>query len=273
MPRDHPRVVTHVRPILAEAKAKIMSPIKFMAPLAAILILGSLTFGEDPIKGIYDGTGDLKIDKPEDKQDIAPVPAPEGALVLFNGKDVSDWTDESGNGPAKWEVIDGILQVKPGTGNIMTKHQFDGPYHLHVEFRIPYLPKEHDQNRGNSGVYINSHWEVQVLDAYHNDTYADGACGAIYGIEPAKENVAKAPTVWQTYDIEFHPAKVEDGKVAQRPTLTVIWNGVKVHDNTKLTKDNTTAAHGGDITKPGPLMLQDHGHRVQFRNIWAEPLK
>jgi hypothetical protein len=114
---------------------------------------------------------------------------------------------------------------------------------------------------------------VQVLDAYHNDTYADGACGAIYKIEPPKENVAKAPTIWQAYDIEFHPAKCENGKVVERPTMSVIWNGVKVHDNTKLTLDVTPAGKGGDICKPGPLMLQDHGHPVQFRNIWAEPLK
>jgi hypothetical protein len=244
-----------------------MRRIPLIASGAALFFAGALAFAQ------YEGTGDLKIDKPEDKQDVKPVPAPEGAIVLFNGKDASDWTGEDGKSEAKWAVVDGALQAKPGGGNIMTKHQFDGAYKLHVEFRIPYEPNNHDQGRGNSGVYMNSHWEIQVLDSYHNDTYADGACGAIYGIEAPKVNAAKAPTVWQSYDIEFHPAKCENGKVVERPTATVVWNGVKVHDDTKLTKDATTAAHGGDICKPGPLMLQDHGHPVQFRNIWATPLK
>ena len=251
----------------------------FIASLAALLLSGSLAFCKDePVKAPavppYEGTGDLKIDKPEDKEDMKPVPAPEGAIVLFNGKDVSDWTGENGKDPAKWDVLEGgVLQGKPGAHNIMTTHQFEGAYKLHVEFRVPYEPKNTSQGRGNSGVYVNSHWEVQVLDSYHNPTYAMGACGDIYQIEAAKENVAKAPTIWQSYDIEFHPAKCEGGKVIDRPTMTVIWNGVQVHDNTKLTKDSTPAGKGGDICAPGPLMLQDHGHPVQFRNIWAVPVK
>ncbi|HWE05004.1 MAG TPA: DUF1080 domain-containing protein [Tepidisphaeraceae bacterium] len=249
-----------------------------IASMAAIVLTGTMAFCEDkpakaPAVAPYEGTGDLKIDKPEDKEDVKPVTAPEGAIVLFNGKDVSNWVSNKDKSPAKWEVVDGVLQGKPGSGDILSQHQFEGAYHLHVEFRVPYEPNNHDQGRGNSGVYLNSHWEVQVLDSYHNKTYADGACGAIYSIEPPKENAAKAPTVWQSYDIEFHPAKCEDGKVVERPTATVVWNGVKVHDNTKLTKDNTPAGNGGDICKPGPLKLQDHGHPVQFRNIWAEPLK
>ena len=248
-----------------------------IASVAALLLTGSIGFCEDKVKAPpvlpYEGTGDLKIDKPEDKVDMPPVAAPQDAIVLFNGKDVADWTAENGKDPATWTIVDGVLQGKPGAHNIMTKHQFEGAYKLHVEFRVPYEPNNHSQGRGNSGVYVNSHWEVQVLDSYHNPTYAMGACGDIYTIEAAKENVAKAPTIWQSYDIEYHPAKCEDGKVTERPTLTVVWNGVKVHDNTKLTKDSTTAAKGGDICKPGPLMLQDHGHPVQFRNIWAQPLK
>ncbi len=251
------------------------SPI--VASLAAMLATGPFGLAKEeskaPATPPYAGTGDLKIDKPEDKEDVKPVPAPEGAIVLFNGKDVSDWTSANGKDPAKWEVVDGVLQARPGSGNIMTTRQLEGAYKLHVEFRLPYEPNNHDQGRGNSGVYVNSHWEVQVLDSYHNPTYPMGGCGAIYGIEDPAQNVAKAPTVWQSYDIEFHPAQCDNGKVVERPTLTVVWNGVKVHDNTKLTKDATTAAHGGDICKPGPLMLQDHGHPTQFRNIWAEPLK
>jgi len=244
----------------------------FFASAATLMLTGALSLNHRALAQ-YEGTGDLKIDKPEDKEDMKPVPAPEGAVVLFNGKDVSDWTDETGKGPAKWEVVDGVLQGKPGTGNICTRHEFEGDYKLHVEFRVPYEPNNHDQGRGNSGVYLNSHWEVQVLDSYHNDTYADGACGAIYSIEAPKVNAAKAPTVWQSYDIEFHAPKCQDGKQVEPGTVTVIWNGVKVHDNTKLTKPNTPAGKDGDVCKPGPLMLQDHGHPVQFRNVWAVPLK
>jgi hypothetical protein len=250
-----------------------MNRIPLFASLAAMLLTGAvgLANAEAPISP-FAGTGDLEIDKPEDKVDVPPVPAPEGAILIFNGKDVSDWTGKGG-GECKWDVVDGVLQGKPGAGDILTKHQFEGAYKLHVEFRVPYEPNNHSQGRGNSGVYLNSHWEVQVLDSYHNPTYADGACGAIYSIEPPTVNAAKAPTVWQAYDIEFHPAKCEDGKVIERPTMTVIWNGVKVHDHTKLTKDSTPAGNGGDICQPGPLKLQDHGHPVQFRNIWTAPLK
>ena len=201
------------------------------AAFLVLLLASRLAFAQ------YDGTGDLKIDKPQDKEDVKPVPAPQGAVVLFNGKDLSDWTDRDGNGPAKWDVVDGVLQGKRGGGDICTKRQFEGDYKLHVEFRIPYEPKNQGQDRGNSGVYVNSHWEVQVLDAYHNDTYKDGMCGAIYSIEPPKENVAKARTVWQSYDIEFQAPKCENGKQVEPGTLTVYWNGVKVHDRTKLTKN------------------------------------
>ena len=108
---------------------------------AAVFMLAGTLSSNHRALAQYEGTGDLKIDKPEDEEDVKPVPAPEGAIVLFNGKDVSDWTDASGKGEAKWEVVDGVLQGKPGTGNICTKREFEGDYKLHVEFRIPYEPK------------------------------------------------------------------------------------------------------------------------------------
>ena len=222
----------------------------------------------------YDGTGDLKIDKPEDKVDMATVPPPEGAIVLFDGKSLDNWTGMDGKSPVKWEIVDGCLQVKPGAGNILSKQLLEGDFKLHVEFRIPYLPPERKgQDRGNSGVYVQGRWEVQVLDAYHNDTYKNGMCAAIYSIEPPSENACKAPTVWQSYDIEFHAPKCADGKKVEPGTMTVYWNSVRVHDNTKLTKDNTPSGRGGDPCMPGPLMLQDHHSPDQFRNIWMVPLK
>ena len=221
----------------------------------------------------YGPLTDLKIDKPQDTQDVQSTPAPQGATILFDGKSLDNWTDMSGKHPAGWKVADGILEVAPGKGNILSMQLLDGDFKLHVEFRIPYLPTRHGQDRGNSGVYVQGRYDVQVLDAYHNDTYKDGMCGAIYSVEPPSENVAKAPTVWQSYDIEFHAARFENGKKIEPVRMTVYWNGVKVHDNTKVDKDNTPSGRGGDVSKPGPLMLQDHGSPDQFRNIWMTPLK
>ena len=154
----------------------------------------------------FAGTGDLVIDKPADKEDIVSTPLPEGALVLFGGKeaDLANWTAKDGKSPAKWPVTNGALQVTrsgPGSSDILSKKQFTGHFKLHVEFRIPYMPATKDQRRGNSGVFIQGRYEVQILDAYHNDTDPKCMCGAIYGLKAPAENAAKAPTVWQSYDI------------------------------------------------------------------------
>ena len=139
-------------------------------------------------------------------------------------------------------------------------------------FRVPYLPKEKGQARGNSGVYVQGRYEVQVLDSYGLESKIDD-CGAIYGIAAPKVNACKAPTVWQSYDIEFTTPECKDGKKVENARMTVHQNGVKIHDNVEITKDNTTAGLGDDVCKPGPIMLQDHGSPVQFRNIWVLPLK
>ena len=237
-------------------------------------VLTCLLFAAAGTRAQFDGTGDLKIDKPADKEDVASTPPPVGARVLFGGKeaDLANWIAMDGKSPVKWICTNGAMQVVKG-GNILSKEQLAGHFKLHVEFRIPYMPDKKSQGRGNSGVYVQGRYEVQVLDAYHNDTYKDGMCAAIYSIAPPSENVAKAPTVWQSYDIEFSAPKFDNGKKVEPGTMTVWWNGMKVHDNTKLTKDNTTAGRGGDPSHPGPLMLQDHGCPVQFRNIWLLPLK
>jgi len=242
--------------------------------LACLLPAATLFAADGPTPAPYGSLDGLTIDKPEDTQSVEPVPAPEGAIVLFDGKSLENWTAMDGKSPAKWTVLDGgILEVKPGGGNILSKVLQEGDFKLHVEFRIPYLPTRHGQDRGNSGIYVQGRYEVQVLDAYHNDTYADGMCGAIYTIEPPKVNACKAPTIWQSYDIEFHAAKFEGGKKTEPGRMTVVWNGQKVHDDTKLTKDNTTSGRGGDPSTAAPLMLQDHGSPDQFRNIWMVPLK
>ena len=236
---------------------------------AAAAVAATACLAADP----YGDISDLKIAKPEDKVDVKPTPAPAGAVVLFDGKDLENWTRTDGKTPPGWEILpDGVMQVKPGTGNIITKEKFDGHFKLHVEFRVPYLPDKHGQARGNSGVYLQGRYEVQVLDSYGLKAQDDD-CGAIYEVSAPSVNACKAPTAWQSYDIEFTAPKCEDGKKTADPHITVYQNGVKIQDNVDITKDNTRAGLGGDVCTPGPIMLQDHGAPVQYRNVWLIPGK
>ncbi len=213
---------------------------------------------------------DLKLLKPEDKVDVKSVPPPAGAVILFDGKSLDGWAmRKDGKSPAPWKLVEGgAMQVQGG--DIITRKTFDGSFRLHVEFRVPYMPKASGQGRGNSGVYVQGRYEVQVLDSYGLKS-KDNDCGGIYGVAAPLVNACKAPTVWQSYDIEFHSPKCVDGKKAEPARITVLHNGVKIHDNVKITKDNTTAGLGGDPCKPGPILLQDHGNPVQYRNIWLLP--
>jgi hypothetical protein len=236
----------------------------------ATLVLAAAALAAEPTPP-YGDISDLKLLKPEDKVDAPSVKPPEGAVVLFDGKSLDNWVKTDGKGRPTWELLPGgVAQVRGG--NIITKEKFGGDFKLHVEFRVPYMPKASGQGRGNSGVYVQGRYEVQVLDSYglkpqNND------CGAIYGIAAPLINACKAPTVWQTYDIEFHSPKCNEGKKVSPARMTVHQNGVLIHDNVAITKDNTTAGLGGDVCKPGPIMLQDHGNPVQFRNVWLLPLK
>jgi hypothetical protein len=239
------------------------------AVVLALLFVGGALLAQEP----YGDLGDLKIKNPDDKVDRPSVPPPSGAVVLFDGKDLDGWVHRDGKTPAKWKLVDlgkagTAVQVQPGTTDIITKDKFDGQFKLHVEFRVPYEPTKSGQGRGNSGVYLQGRYEVQVLDSYGIDKPGEGDCGGIYGIAKPKVNACKAPTVWQTYDIEFTSPQCEDGKKVKNGRITVFHNGIKIHDDVEITKDNTTAGLGGDVCKPGPILLQDHGNPVQYRNIW-----
>lgn len=219
----------------------------------------------------YGDISDLKITKPVDKEDVKPIPPPQGAIVLFDGKSLEKWAKPNGKDPAPWKLVaGGAMQAQ--NGNIITKEKFDGHFKLHVEFRVPYVPKATGQARGNSGVYVQGRYEVQILDSYglvskNND------CGAIYEVAAPLVNACKAPTVWQSYDIEFHAPKCADGKKVTGARMTVFQNGVKIQDNVTIPVDNTRAGLGGKPCEPGPIMLQDHGNPVQFRNVWLLPLQ
>jgi Domain of Unknown Function (DUF1080) len=240
-----------------------MRPLLTMAIVALFATTG---FGQ------YGDISDLKLAKPEDKEDVKSTPPPAGAIVLFDGKNLDQWVSKNDpKKPAAWKLVDGgAMQVQGG--DIITKEKFGGSFKLHVEFRVPYMPKATGQGRGNSGVYVQGRYEVQVLDSYGLDS-KDNDCGGIYGVAKPLVNACKAPTIWQSYDIDFHSPKFADGKKTEPARISVLHNGIKIHDDVKITKDNTTAGLGGDPSTPGPIMLQDHGNPVQYRNIWIVPAK
>ncbi len=197
---------------------------------------------------------------------------PKEAHQLFDGKDLAGWTTRSGK-PAGWKSEGEYMEVVPGTGDIMTKEKFGPDFKLHVEFWLPLMADKKSQARANSGVYLQGRYEVQVLDSYMNDTYKGGECGALYLLIPTSKNACKPPEQWQTYDITFHAPRVNaEGKVTAEGHITVVQNGTAVIDNGAFTK-TTGGAIDEKMGEPGPLLLQDHGCKVRYRNIWIQPLE
>jgi len=194
---------------------------------------------------------------------------PSDAIVLFDGRNLSQWKGAEG-GDAKWVVKDGVATVN-GTGSIRTKEEF-GDVQLHVEWATPSEVKGDGQGRGNSGVYLQGRYEIQVLDSYNNKTYFNGQAGAFYGNFAPLVNASRKPGEWQAYDIVFHsPTLSADGATGQPGSFTVFHNGVLVQDHVPV-KGPTTAAEFKDAAVTGPLILQDHGNPVRYRNIWIRRL-
>ena len=205
-------------------------------------------------------------------QDRAGQP-PSDATVLFDGKDLSEW-QALGGGPAKWKVENGYCEVVRQTGNIQTKRAF-GDCQLHVEWATPSPGRGEDQDRGNSGVFLMSLYEVQVLDSYQSETYADGQAAAVYGQYPPLVNACRPPGQWQTYDIIFHGPRFEkDGKLLRPAFITVLHNGLLVQDHVAIMGPTAHMKRLPYQAQPEklPLMLQDHNHPVRFRNIWIREL-
>ena len=186
---------------------------------------------------------------------------PEGAVVLFDGSSVENF-------PGGRLSDDGLLMA--GT----TSKEHFGDHTVHIEFRLPYQPQDRGQQRGNSGIYLQGRYEVQMLDSFglageHNE------CGGIYEVKKPDVNMCLPPLSWQTYDIEFKSARYDDaGKLTAKPRITVRHNGVLIHDDVELPGDrNTRAAPVQPGPQPGPIYLQDHGNPVRYRNIWVVETK
>lgn len=202
------------------------------------------------------------------------APPPSDAIVLFDGKDLSKWVNDKGQ-PAGWKVENGYMEIVGGKGSIRTKDEF-GDFQLHLEFATPAQVKGDSQERGNSGVIIYGRYEIQVLDSYQNRTYADGMVGAMYGQYPPRVNAARKPGEWQTYDIIFESARWdENGKMIKPSSVTVILNGVVLHHKQEFLgymAHRELAKYSRPHPPKGPIVLQDHGNPVRFRNIWIRPL-
>lgn len=207
--------------------------------------------------------------------DIKTNSAPSDAIVLFDGKDLSAWESTKGE-PAQWTVHDGVFTVNKKAGDIQTKQKFNS-YQLHIEWCVPENITGTSQGRGNSGVFMQGMYEVQVLDCYNNETYVNGQTGSIYKQTPPLANAMRKPGEWNIYDIIYNaPVFKEDGTYRVPPHITVIHNGVVLQNNTTIL--GTTEYIGFPKVVPhgaGPIILQSHGdpsEPISFRNIWLREL-
>jgi hypothetical protein len=222
----------------------------------------------------YGGSFEMKqVMKKSPNEGLKPSAKAIVLLAYEPGKKPSldEWKD------AGWVTTEeGTMHKNPGEGprpdlprrDLYSKREFRN-VRLHLEFRLPYEPDLREQARGNSGVFLADRYEVQVLDSY-GLVPGDGDCASIYGVAPPRVNAAFPPLSWQTYDITFYAPKVKGGKMVHGPRLTVLWNGIKVHEN------QTAPTPTGDSERPnagsGPIRIQDHGNLVYYRNIWVEEL-
>ncbi len=198
--------------------------------------------------------------------------APSDAVILFDGRDLSQWQSAKGDA-AQWKVENGYMEVVPKTGNISSKSSF-GDCQLHVEWAAPVDVRGDGQGRGNSGVFLMERYEVQVLDCYKNPTYADGTTGALYGQFPPLVNACRKAGEWQVYDIVWIAPRFDGETLLSPARITVFLNGLLLHHDLEL--QGPTEHRKLAVYTPHPpvgrLMLQDHGDLVRFRNVWYRPL-
>ncbi len=248
----------------------------------------NFTVGKDGLNGtgtIYGKTGPFKLERVVLRSPTLGKKAPEGAIVLFDGSNFDAWEHQDGRA-VTWTIPgDGSMEVPPRTtndngeprvgGTIVSKQSFKD-VRFHMEFRYPVEPGKKGQGRGNSGLFFQgSTYEVQILNSYGLEGYWN-ECGALYRLIAPKVNAARPPLQWQTYDVEYRAARFDDtGKVKKNARITVRQNGVLIHNDQELfhrTQHREDARFIEPPRDPGPIMLQDHSNRLQFRNIWVEEL-
>lgn len=199
--------------------------------------------------------------------------APSDAIVLFDGTSLAEWQHMDGS-PARWRVADGAFTVTAGAGNLRTVRSF-GDCQLHIEWRTPAQVAANGQDRGNSGVFFQGQYEVQVLDSYENPTYANGQAASIYKQHIPLVNASRKPGEWQSYDIIFRaPRFADDGALLSPAYITVIHNGVVVQSHVEI--QGITVNRGAPYYEKHdprlPLILQDHASPVSYRNVWIREL-
>ena len=202
--------------------------------------------------------------------------APSDAIVLFDGSSLDAWQMEDGS-EARWIVKDGVMTVNKKSGDILTRQKF-GSYQLHLEWCVPVDIHGESQARGNSGVFMQDKYEVQILDSYGNETYVNGQAGSIYKQSAPLVNAMVKPGEWNTYDIIYTaPVFKADGTYLYRPYVTVLHNGIVIQNHTEIL--GTTEWIGFPQVQPhgdGPIRLQSHGdpsEPISFRNIWIRPMR
>jgi hypothetical protein len=199
------------------------------------------------------------------------LPPPAGATVLFSGSGLAAWRHLDGSAP-RWKAVDGAMEVVPGTGDLYS-HRWFGDVRIHLEFQVPESSSgAAEQDRGNSGVYIQGRYEVQILDSFGAALSGANDCGAIYGVNDADLNESFPPGIWQSYDILFRAPRWSGRTKVSPARITVVWNGSRVQKDVEVWGSTTL----GDPEIPGepdgPLRLQDHGHPVRYRNVWVQRL-
>ncbi len=216
----------------------------------------------------YDGseTGEFTLKRIQIKPPTLGMKPPKGAAVLMDGTEAT--FEKEWNRNYRW-VRQGDGSIGPVGSSIVAKKSF-GSAQYHIEFRTPYMPGDRGQGRGNSGVYVAGRYEVQVLDSF-GDKPANNLCGGIYQIATPIVNACLPPNEWQTYDITFHAAKFEGHKKVKNAEIAVKHNGIVIHDKVSLPRITPGGVSSKEAAE-GPLLLQDHGNFVTFRNVWIQPI-
>jgi len=217
--------------------------------------------------------GEFSLERYTLESDTLGIKPPKNAIVLFDGSDLDEW--QQAKSGKTWEMMPGgVLQAHPDVGYMETERKFSD-VRLHIEFRLPFMPEKRGQERGNSGVFLQRYFEVQVLDSYGLPGYWN-ECGAIYQISAPRVNMCAPPLQWQTYDIEFRSARHDKkGNLIENPRMTVVHNGVPVQTDIEMPRGTSGDAKKkpkAPPAKPDIIRLQAHKNRVQFRNIWVVDL-